>query len=90
MTNPQWLRSFSVLAELGNFTRTAEHLDITQAAVSQHIRRLEDELGPLLIRRPRSVELTPAGLSLLAYCNEVKQRSDQFDSHVMSPVTNQF
>ena len=73
MTNPQWLRSFSVLAELGNFTRTAEHLDITQAAVSQHIRRLEDELGPLLIRRPRSVELTPAGLSLLAYCNEVKQ-----------------
>ncbi|TVT50241.1 MAG: LysR family transcriptional regulator [Denitromonas halophila] len=71
MLNPQWLRSFSTLAELGNFTRTAERLDLTQAAVSQHVQRLEAQLGPLLIRRPRQIELTPAGRALLDYCTDV-------------------
>ena len=71
MLNPQWLRTFTTLAEQGNFTRSAEHLDLTQAAVSQHVQRLEERLGPLLIRRPRQLELTPAGLALLEYCAEV-------------------
>lgn len=71
MLNPSWLRTFSTLVELGNFTRTAERLDLTQAAVSQHVQRLEERLGPLLIRRPRQIELTPAGQALLAYCAEV-------------------
>jgi DNA-binding transcriptional LysR family regulator len=71
MLNPVWLRSFTALAAEGTFTRAAESLDLTQAAVSQHIRQLELELGPLLIRRPRRVELTPAGQALLAYCDEV-------------------
>ena len=34
MLNPQWLRTFAALAEQGNFTRTAEQLDLTQAAQS--------------------------------------------------------
>ncbi|MDK2125439.1 LysR family transcriptional regulator [Parachitinimonas caeni] len=71
MLNPLWLRSFSVLVELGSFTRCAEQLDLTQAAVSQHIQKLEERLGPLLIRRPRQIELTPAGRVLLDYCKEV-------------------
>ncbi|PLX72194.1 MAG: LysR family transcriptional regulator [Azoarcus sp.] len=71
MLSPQWLRSFATLAELGNFTRTAERLDLTQAAVSQHVKRLEDALGQLLVRHPRHVELTPAGHALLDYCREL-------------------
>lgn len=71
MLNPQWLRTFAALAEVGNFTRTAERLDLTQAAISQHVRRLEERLGPLLIRRPRQLELTPAGQALLEYCADV-------------------
>ncbi|MFF7709939.1 LysR substrate-binding domain-containing protein [Pseudomonas sp. NPDC007930] len=73
MVNPQWLASFSSLARLGNFTRTAEQLGLTQAAVSQHIKHLERQFGALLIRRPRSVELTPAGAALLDYCQQVDQ-----------------
>lgn len=72
MLNPHWLRSFVTLVETGSFTRAAIQLDLTQAAVSQHVRRLEDELGTLLIRRPRKVELTPTGMMLLEYCNEVE------------------
>lgn len=73
MFNPQWLKTFVTLVQLGNFTRTADRLGLTQAAVSQHVRHLEAQLGPLLIRRPRQLELTPAGHGLLDYCAEVEQ-----------------
>lgn len=71
MMHPQWLATFATLVELGNFTRTAERLDLTQAAVSQHIKRLEEALGPLFIRHPRRLELTPAGHALLDYQREM-------------------
>ncbi|WP_232221474.1 LysR family transcriptional regulator [Burkholderia sp. WSM2232] len=72
MLNPQWLQTFVALTELGNFTRAAERQQITQAAVSQHLRQLEDRLGLLVIRRTRGIELTPAGEALLEYCKELE------------------
>jgi len=71
MKNPQWLRSFAAVALHGGFTRAAVKLGLTQAAVSQHVRHLEDDLGPLLIRRPRKIELTRAGTALLAFTQEM-------------------
>jgi DNA-binding transcriptional LysR family regulator len=76
MLQPQWLRTFEALVELGNFTRAAERLDLTQAAVSQHIKHLEARLGPLLLRQSRGLELTPAGHALLDYQREM-QAADQ-------------
>ncbi|WP_417066647.1 LysR family transcriptional regulator [Niveibacterium terrae] len=73
MFSPQWIQSFLNLADTGSFTRAADRLGLTQAAVSQHVRQLETKLGPLLIRRPRALELTPAGRAFLDYCNEVEQ-----------------
>ncbi|SDT93708.1 transcriptional regulator, LysR family [Pseudomonas pohangensis] len=87
MLNPQWLRSFAALAELGNFTRTAERLDLTQAAVSQHVQRLEERLGPLLIRRPRQLELTPAGKALLAYCADVAGADQRLQQRLSAAET---
>lgn len=51
----------------------SDQLGLTQAAVSQHVRHLEEQLGPLVIRQPRRMELTPAGHALLAYCDEMEQ-----------------
>nr|WP_314541982.1 LysR family transcriptional regulator [uncultured Massilia sp.] len=82
MLNRQWLRSFAVLAGSGSFTRAAEKLGLTQAAVSQHLGHLEDALGPLLIRRPRQIELTPAGRSLLDYCAEVEQADKRLQARL--------
>ncbi|WP_295640866.1 LysR substrate-binding domain-containing protein [uncultured Mailhella sp.] len=56
------LAAFEAAARLGSFTRAGEELCVTQAAVSQHIRHLEDYLGvPLFIRRSPGVCLTPDG-----------------------------
>ena len=82
MVNPLWLRSFVAITEEGSFTRAADSLDLTQAAVSQHLQRLEAELGQLLIRRPRKIELTPAGYTLLAFAKEIDIASTRLRSRL--------
>ncbi len=72
MINPHWLRSFNAVVETGGFTRAADKLGLTQAAISQHLRRLEDMFGSLLIRNSRQIELTPSGTALLKYCRELE------------------
>jgi putative choline sulfate-utilization transcription factor len=60
------LQAFEAAAKLGNFTAAARELDSTQSAISQHIRRLEQELGVTLFQRQyRGVCLTDAGERLL-------------------------
>lgn len=61
----EYLKEFFALTEYLNFTQTAEHLYITQPALSRHIALMEEELGmPLLKRTTKSVELTQAGAML--------------------------
>lgn len=58
----QQLRGLCEVAREGSFTRAARHLFITQSAVSQQIRNLEDEVGQQLVERTRGgARLTPAG-----------------------------
>ncbi len=50
------------VVERGSFTKAAEACFISQSAISQQIKSLEEELGvPLLLRQGRSFSLTPAG-----------------------------
>src|SRR3546814_1000263 len=56
------LRAFEAAARLGGFSRAADELHVTHAAVSRHVRGLEDRLGVLLFRRlHKAVVLTDAG-----------------------------
>ncbi len=67
MINATWLDTFTTLAETGHFTRTAERLNMTQPGVSQHLRKLEQQLGQDLIDQDgKSFGLTPAGEAVLA------------------------
>src|ERR1044071_354008 len=59
------VRAFEAAARHQSFTRAAEELGMTQAAVSYQIRLLEDRVGlPLFVRLPRQVTLTAKGREL--------------------------
>jgi len=59
------VRVFEAAARHMNFTRAADELAMTQAAVSYQIRLIEERLGtPLFIRTGRRVSLSPAGQRL--------------------------
>ena len=60
------LRAFEVSARHLSFTRAAIELSVTQAAVSQQVKNLEERLGvPLFRRLPRGLALTDEGQALL-------------------------
>ncbi len=62
------LRHFIAVAELGNFSRAAERVCLTQPALTRSIKTLEDEIDARLFdRRSSGVELTPAGSALLEH-----------------------
>jgi DNA-binding transcriptional LysR family regulator len=63
------LDAFFAAARTLNFSQAAEELHITQSALSQRIKALEEELDlTLFTRLPRGVQLTEAGERLLRYC----------------------
>jgi LysR family transcriptional regulator, glycine cleavage system transcriptional activator len=56
------LRAFEAVARHAGVSRASHELLITQSAISQHIRRLEQDLGVVLfVRHGRGMRLTPAG-----------------------------
>lgn len=69
------LQTFLLLAKSGSFSQTAAVLRLTQPAVSQQIRALEEELGQVLfVRRSRAnplTKLTPAGELFLPYARQI-------------------
>ncbi|CDG81624.1 LysR substrate-binding domain-containing protein [Janthinobacterium agaricidamnosum] len=76
------LRSFIMVARLGGVTRAANALNLTQPALSQHLRELTRVTGtPLLEKKGRGVALTPAGALL---CEEVGPLLEQLDLSLQS------
>jgi DNA-binding transcriptional LysR family regulator len=72
------VKAFVLIVDLGSFTRAAEALQMTQAAVSLKLKRLEDRFGfRLLERTPRYVELSAQGASFLEHARELLEAHDR-------------
>jgi DNA-binding transcriptional LysR family regulator len=81
MTEPLDLdavQAFIRIAELGSFTRAAEAMRTTQAAVSLKLKRLEARLGCRLVERtPRHVQLSAQGEAFLDLARELLEAHDR-------------
>ncbi|HRX37047.1 MAG TPA: LysR family transcriptional regulator, partial [Aestuariivirga sp.] len=61
------LKAFHAVAVHGGFSRAAERLALTQPAISDHVRKLEETYGVQLFNRtPQGVTLTDMGRKLFA------------------------
>ncbi|SES45637.1 LysR family transcriptional regulator [Actinokineospora terrae] len=72
------LRSLVAVADRGGFQRAATHLHLSQAAVSQHVRRLEAATGKRLVERDgRGSRFTTDGDHLLGYARRILALHDE-------------
>ena len=66
------LNSLIKVVETGSFTRAAEKLSLSQPAVSQHIRQLEETLGVRIFEHSRNrLQLTPEGEIVVNYARRM-------------------
>ncbi|MEP3051381.1 MAG: LysR family transcriptional regulator [Erythrobacter sp.] len=81
------LRVYDAAARHLSFTRAADELAVTPAAVGQQIRALEDHLGVVLFRRTsKGLELTPEGEAGL---DSLREGFLQFEESVQSMQAGQ-
>ena len=72
------LRVFEAVAQRLSFTKAAEEVGVSRAALSQNLKSLEKQLGAkLLYRTTRDMSLTEAGRQLLESVGPALQRIDQ-------------
>src|SRR5260370_32806427 len=72
------VQAFLLVAELQSFTRAAEALGTTQAAVSMKLQRLEALVGKRLVERsPRAVTLTADGAAFLPHARALMTAHDR-------------
>lgn len=80
------LRSFLAIASCGGFHRAAAALHLSQSAVSQHVRRLEQVIGaPLVERNGRLMAFTPRGEILLSEARRILDVHDEVLRSVRVP-----
>jgi DNA-binding transcriptional LysR family regulator len=85
MLNLLQLQLFTVAAETENFSEAARRIHLSQPAVSQQIRSLEQYLGVDLFHRPgRGVKLTDAGQILLPMARDLLDLSQQIEETMHS------
>ncbi len=77
------LRTFIAICDTGSFTKAAHQVNLTQSAVSHHVRRLEDRVGlPLIVRNTRGIRLTEKGEVLLCYARRIIALHKEAEKHL--------
>lgn len=87
--DPDALECLAAILEHGGFERAAQHLAITQSAVSQRLRALEAQVGTVLVVRRRPLKATPAGQLLLKHAQMMRLLRTDLDRelHELAPTT---
>jgi DNA-binding transcriptional LysR family regulator len=76
--DPRLLTTLLAIEQTGSFTRAAAQLGIQQPTVSQHIRRLEEQIGrTLVLRDTHSVALTADGEAMTGFARNILAASEQ-------------
>lgn len=79
----KYLKSFVFVAETKSFSIASARCHVTQPAISQHIKSLEEELGcKLLIRNTHTITLTDSGEELLTRAKEIIKKEEETKDYI--------
>lgn len=70
--DPVALECLAAIVETGGFEKAAQRLHVTQSAVSQRLRALEEQVGSVLVVRSRPLRPTRAGQLLLKHAQQLR------------------
>jgi LysR family transcriptional activator of nhaA len=85
--NYHHLRYFRAIANEGSLTRAAQHLKISQSALSVQLRQLENSLGQsLFAREHKSLSLTEAGRITLDYAEAIFRTGEELTDTIRNQI----
>ena len=83
------LETFIAVCEVKNFTKAGEMLGLTQPAVSQHIKKLEEELDTqIFLRKKGEITLSQEGEIALLYTKRMNALQDKMRDKIKSAKVN--
>ena len=82
MLDYKLIEALAMVAREGGFDKAANVLHITQSAVSQRVKLLEETMGQVLITRTTPPQTTAAGQRLLKHYLQVKRLEDDLDGEI--------
>ncbi len=72
------LRTFVRVCDSGSFTKAAREVNLTQSAVSLHVKRLEEQVGArLILRNARGITLTATALHINRFISVITVSSNK-------------
>ncbi|HET7838714.1 MAG TPA: LysR family transcriptional regulator ArgP, partial [Rectinemataceae bacterium] len=77
MLDYRLIEAFAAVIEEGGFERAANRLRVTQSAISQRIKQLEDEVGRILVLRESPPRATEAGERLIRHYRQVASLEEE-------------
>lgn len=83
------LRTFAAVVDCGGFTKAAERIHLTQSTVSQQVKKLEANVGRVLLLRDKStgsVQTTEEGEVLLSYARRLLATAEEAMEMMRKPV----
>jgi len=90
MLDYKLIEALAMVAREGGFDKAAKALYITQSAVSQRVKLLEELTGQVLIARTTPPQATPAGRKLLKHYLQVKRLKDDLMGDMDAPGKKEF
>ncbi len=82
MFDPKCLSALMAVAEEGGFERAARRLNLTQSAVSQRIRQLEEQAGQPVLARTQPPRPTPVGQALLRHARRLALLEEELNQEL--------
>lgn len=90
MLDYKLIEALAVVAQEGGFDRAANILHLTQSAVSQRVKQLEEQLGQVLVVRTTPTQLTAAGRRLLKHYLQVKRLEEDLCQGIYTEIEQRF
>lgn len=84
------LEAFTAVVDYKGFEKAAANLFITQSAVSQRVRQLEETVGQILLVRANPPRPTEAGKKIIAHFNKVKLLESELDRGLTTEEDSEF